>query len=84
MYSKADKKRAIELFYQYHRSWSAVVRELGYPSLGALKRWIKDYEQDAKVALGDTPRKRKPKYSNEQRQAAVDHFFEHGQFITKT
>lgn len=84
MYSKADKKRAIELFYQYHHSWSAVVRELGYPSLGALKRWIKDYEQDAKAALGDTPRKRKPKYSNEQRQAAVDHFFEHGQFITKT
>lgn len=84
MYSKADKKRAIELFYQYHHSWSAVVRELGYPSLGALNRWIKDYEQDAKAALGDTPRKRKPKYSNEQRQAAVDHFFEHGQFITKT
>lgn len=34
MYSKADKKRAIELYYQYHHSWSAVVRELGYPSLG--------------------------------------------------
>ncbi len=84
MYSKADKKRAIELYYQYHHSWSAVVRELGYPSLGALKRWVKDYEQDAKATLDDTPRKRKSKYSGAQRQAAVDHFFEHGQFITKT
>ena len=84
MYSKADKKRAIELYYQYHQSWSAVTRELGYPSLGALKRWVKDYEQDAKAALTDTPRKRKSKYSDAQRQTAVDHFFEHGQFITKT
>ena len=84
MYSKAAKKRAIEPFYQYHRSWSAVVRELGYPSLGALKRWIIDYEQDAKNALDESPRKRKSKYSDVQRQTAVDHFFEHGQFITKT
>lgn len=84
MYSKADKKRAIELYYQYHHSWSAVTRELGYPSLGALKRWVKDYEEDPKAVLDDTPRKRKPKYSDAQRQAAVDHFFEHGQFITKT
>ena len=84
MYSKADKKRAIELFYQYHHSWSAVVRELGYPSLGALKRWIKDYEQDAEATLDESPRKRKSKYSDAQRQVAVDHFFEHGQFITKT
>lgn len=84
MYSKADKKRAIELYYQYHHSWSAVTRELGYPSLGALKRWVKDYEEDPKAVLADTPRKRKPKYSDAQRQAAVDHFFDHGQFITKT
>ncbi|MFC6316335.1 IS3 family transposase [Lapidilactobacillus achengensis] len=84
MYSREDKQRAIELFYQYHQSWSAVVRKLGYPSLGALRQWIRDYELDANSMLVDIPRKRKPKYSDEQRQAALNHFFEHGQFITKT
>ena len=84
MYSNNEKQRAIELFYNNHRSWSSVVRELGYPSLGALKCWIKDYEENNKSIFGDKPRTRKPKYSSDQRIQAVDHYFEHGQFITKT
>lgn len=84
MYSNNEKQRTIELFYHNHRSWSSVVRELGYPSLGALKRWIKDYEENNKSILEDKPRTRKPKYFSDQRIQAVDHYFEHGQFITKT
>jgi len=84
MYSKKDKKRAIELYYQYEHSWRAVVRKLGYPSLGALKRWIKEYEKDPKTALAVGPKSRQPKYSREQQKAAVDYYFNHGQFIRKT
>ena len=52
MYSKKDKKLSIALYYQYEHSWRSVVRKLGYPSLGALKRrWIKEYEKDPKAAL---------------------------------
>lgn len=68
MYSKKDKNRAIELYYQYEHSWRAVVRKLGYPSLGALKRWIKEYEKDPKAALAVGPKSRQPKYSREQQK----------------
>lgn len=37
MYTKEQKLKAINLFYQYNRAWVAVIRDLGYPSLGALK-----------------------------------------------
>ncbi len=57
---------------------------MGYPSLGALKRWIKEYEKDPKVALAVGPKSRQPKYSREQQKAAVDYYFNHGQFIKKT
>lgn len=79
MYSKKPKKRAIELYYQYEHSWSAVVRKLGYPSLGALKRSIKEYEKDPRAALTVGPKSRQPKYSREQQKAAVDYYFNHGQ-----
>ncbi len=49
MYSKKDKKRAIGLYYQYEHSWRAVACKLGYSSLGALKRWINEYEKDPKA-----------------------------------
>lgn len=83
MYSKKDKKRAIELYYQYEHSWRAVVRKLSYPSLGALKRWIKEYEKDPKATLAVGPKSRQPKYSREQQKAVVDYYFNHGQFIRR-
>lgn len=43
MYTKDQKLKAINLFYQYNRAWVAVTRDLGYPSVGTLKAWIKAY-----------------------------------------
>lgn len=81
MYTKEQKLKAINLFYQYNRAWVAVIRDLGYPSLGALKSWIKNYETDP--LLIEKPEK-KPKFTTKQQKVAIDYYFDHGQFITKT
>lgn len=82
MYTDDEKLKAINLFYQYDKSWAPVIRELGYPSLAALKRWIKDYELDSVAFM--TPKLRKPKFTNAQRKVALNYYFTHGQYITKT
>lgn len=81
MYTKEQKLKSINLFYQYNRAWVAVIRDLGYPSLGALKSWIKNYETDP--LLIEKPEK-KPKFTTKQQKVAIDYYFDHGQFITKT
>lgn len=84
MYSKADQLKAINLFYQYNRSWSAVVHDLGYPSVAGLKRWVKSYEENSKAFTNPAPKKRRSKYNSSQRQAAVDYYFKHGRKIANT
>lgn len=84
MYTKDQKLKAINLFYQYNRdnrAWVAVTRDLGYPSVGALKAWIKAYETDA---LSLNRLEKKTKFTTGQQKIATDYYFEHGQFIMKT
>lgn len=81
MYTKNQRLKAINLFYQYNRAWVAVTRDLGYPSVGALKAWIKAYEADT---LSLNRLEKNPKFTTEQQKIATDYYFEHGQFIMKT
>jgi ABC-type uncharacterized transport system involved in gliding motility auxiliary subunit len=58
------------------------VRQLGYPTTKALERWYRIYEQSQ-----DLPAARicsKPKYSDEQKKAAVDHYLSHGRCLAAT
>jgi len=43
VYSIEDRNRAVELWLRYDRSPTAVVMELGYPSIKMLKAWGKEY-----------------------------------------
>lgn len=80
MYSYEEKKRAVELYIQYEKSCAAVINELGYPSRVALLNWYKDY-----LEHGETKRiNRYPRYTDEQKRAAVDHYFEHGRCVART
>lgn len=81
MFTEAERLRAIELYFKYGRKLAPVVRELGYPSKRNLRRWIRLWE------VGDGATKairRKPRYSDEQKQAAVEHYLNHGYCLAFT
>jgi transposase-like protein len=75
MHSYEDRIRAVELYYRYGKKASVVVRELGYPSIKQLGRWVRIYEE-----TGNLPRelKSRQRYSHAQKIAAVEHYLTHG------
>lgn len=73
--------RAVRLYIQYDRSSAATIRELGYPSRKALYRWWKEYQ--ASGDLHDAYPK-EPRFSAEQKKAAVDYYVEHGRNLSAT
>lgn len=80
MYSYEEKLKAINLYFKYE-SYAATLNELGYPSRGALRRWVYEYEQN-----GDMKKKftRRPKYSLKQKKKAVEHYLEYGKCYSRT
>lgn len=81
MYSYSDRLKAIEAYIQYGKSAAATVRALGYPSKKQLRRWYQGYLASGQVPLR---KKRKPKYTSEERRRAVEHYFRTGQCIART
>lgn len=75
MFTKAERIRAIELYFKYGRKLAPVVRELGYPSKRNLRRWIRLWEASGGATEAI---RRKPRYSDAQKQAAVEHYLNHG------
>ena len=75
MHSYEDRIRAVELYYRYGRKASVVVRELGYPSIKQLGRWVRIYEEK-----GDLPRELwlRERNTHAQKVAAVEHYLKHG------
>lgn len=75
MFSHEERIHAIQLFLQYDCSYAATVRKLGYPSVGTLRNWYKEY-----LLLGELhpEYKRKSKYSESEKRIAVNLYCEHG------
>lgn len=74
MFTEAEKIRAIELYFKYGKKLAPVVLELGYPSKRNLRRWIRLW----KASGGATEViRRKPRYSDAQKQTAVEHYLNH-------
>src|SRR5690606_38087530 len=40
VYSREERMKAVKLYFQYDRQVAPVLRELGYPSRRALRRWV--------------------------------------------
>ena len=82
MYSYEDRIRAVKLYIQYNLSAVAVIRELGYPKdRHSLPKWYKEYKSTGNLKK---TRPRTLKYSNDQRNAAVSYYLEHGKNMNKT
>jgi transposase-like protein len=84
MYSREMRMKAIELYIKYDKSAAAVIHELGYPSRKLLPRWYKAYIQEKETGIVNDRYIRRPKYSSEQKAAAIKHYLEHGRSISRT
>lgn len=81
MYSFEEKMRAVNLYIKYHHRAAPVIRELGFPDRHMLVKWYKQYE-----ATGTLTKEvnRRQKFSEQQKQIAMQYYWEHGQSIVCT
>ena len=81
MHSYEDRMKAVNLYIQYDFGVSATLRELGYPTPKTLRRWYREYVEEGNVLHR---RRRNSKYSDDQKQKAVEYYLEHGRSIGST
>src|SRR5690554_5259817 len=81
MYSYEDRIRAVKLYIKYDFSVADTIRELGYPTHKTLIKWYKEYREKGDL---HTSYKKKPRFTREQMQKAVDYYLEHGRCIRRT
>ena len=70
MYSYADRLRAVELYIRLGKRLNATIRQLGYPTKNALRGWYREYIQHFDLRI--QPVARAPKYSEAEKQAALE------------
>jgi len=81
MYSYEDRLRAVRLYIRLGKQVGLTIRQLGYPTKNALKHWHREYEQRLDLSAGYV---RRPKYSQTQKELAVNHYLEHGRCLAAT
>ena len=81
MYALEERIKAVDLYFRYGRKASAVIRELGYPDRKMLVKWAKEYEETGKLHERCAGSNR---YSQEEKQEAVDFYLRHGKQISYT
>jgi putative transposase len=81
MYSKEEREKAVKLYIKYNKCAADVIHELGYPDRNTLVKWYKIFKETG--ALWEQF-KRAPKYSLEQKRAAVEYCLEHGRNLSRT
>ena len=82
MYSYEERIRAVRLYLRLGKRAAPTVRQLGYPNVKALKVWYQEYELSSDLKLGRTCTWQR--YSDEQKQTAVDHYLAHGRCLAFT
>ena len=82
MYSYEDRIRAVKLYIKLGKRTGATIRKLGYPTKNALKSWHREYEQGCDLPAGYV--RSRPKYSDEQKKVAVEHYLNHDRCLAGT
>lgn len=82
MYSAEQRAKAIETFARFGCSAADTIAELGYPSRVTLRSWWKEYQLGGDEFLAG--KHRRPRYSDEEKRGAVDHYLEHGKSLART
>ena len=82
MYFYEDRIRAVKLYIKLGKRTGATIRQLGYPTKNALKSWHREYEQSRDLPVGYVLSR--PKYSDEQKKVAVQHYLNHDRCLVRT
>ena len=82
-YSKEQRDRAVDLYIRYECCAADVIHELGYPSRGMLPVWYRERLEEERTGRQSTRGKRYRRYTDEQKQAAVDHYLEYGRRLRR-
>lgn len=82
MYSYEDRIRAVKLYIKLGKRTGATIRKLGYPTKNALKSWHREYEQGRDLPVGYA--RSRPKYSDEQKKVAAQHYLDHDRCLAGT
>ena len=82
MYSYEDRIRAVELYIKLGKRVRPTIRQLGYPTKNSLKGWYNEYQQKLDLPAGYAGRR--PKFSQEQKAAAIEHYLTHDRCIAAT
>ena len=80
MFSYEERLKAVKLYLKYN-SWMAVINELGYPTVNALRGWVKEYKQKGDLHSNSI---RTPKYTEEDKEKAINHYLTTGKNMAKT
>ena len=81
MFSYDDRLRAVQLYIKLGKRVGLTILQLGYPTKNALKAWHRAYEQHDGLPECYV---RHPKYTQAQKDLAVDHFDSGGRCIAVT
>ena len=82
MYSYENRIRAVKLYIKLGKRTGTTIRQLGYPTKNALKSWHREYEQGRDLPVGYA--RSRPKYSDEQKEVAVQHYLNHNRCLAGT
>ena len=82
MYLYEDRIRAVKLYIKLGKRTRATIRQLGYPTKNSLIGWHREFEQSRDLQVGYT--RSRFKYSDSQRQVAVQHYVDHDRCVAST
>ncbi len=82
MYSTEQRKLAIETFIRFGHSYADTIAELGYPDRHTLNSWWREYRETGEVPVGKMIRE--PRFSDDQKREAVEHYLGHGKSLSRT
>lgn len=82
MYSTEQRRLAIETFIRFGHSHADTIAELGYPDRHTLNSWWREYRETGEVPVGKMIRE--PRFSDDQKREAVEHYLGHGKSLSRT
>lgn len=82
MYSYEERLRAVELYLILGKRIGATIRQLGYPTKNSLKSWYQELLEHGD--LHTTYVRLKPRYSDEQKNVAIEHYMKNGRCFSAT
>lgn len=77
MYTYEERKKAVDLYFKYDQALTAKTKKLGYPSVGALRQWFREFQSSDK--LHKKYQSTSWKYTLAQKEVVVNHYLDYGQ-----